>query len=382
MKLIYSLSFCLICFCFATSATSQTLTVDDIVYDLMGEPFRTQGPFGAPWGQHEAYLEGLPANYDWFGGARPGAWMSRENFGAIAVWGQVYEEQGGSPEENFRVQIRNLALYYFENGKWTLLEQTKNNVGGSWYLTNFDDGTAEGSKRSESSSNGGGISVTLIDGHNFHWWGSKWPRSEMPKTAEAIFAIGEARIIPNTDPDVDLGNVRVLGGTGIDFYTTVDHSAGPNERITSAAIPRHKFLTPEWQYLTMYLVGDEPPESVEDYRDAILSRPLPPPATTGIEQGDLQQLRHFRLYPNVPNPFNPETTLSVEFAEPRAIVVDIFDISGNRIKTLAKTTLPAGRHTFTWNGTDSNGQNQPSGIYVYRVESNSQMETGKMTLLR
>ncbi len=382
MKLVYRLTFCYAAFCFAVSSVSQTLTADDIVYDLMGEPFRTQGPFGEPWGQHEAYLEGLPTNYDWYGGARPGAWMNRENFGAIAVWGQVYEEQGGYPETNFRVQIRNLALYYFEDGKWTLLEQTKNNVGGSWYQTNFDNGTAKGSKRSESSSNGGGISVTMIDGHNFHWWGSKWPRSEMPKTAEAIFAIGEARIIPNTDPNVDLGQVKILGGTGIDFYTTVDQSAGPNERITSAAIPRHKFLTPDWQYLTMYLVDDKPPASVEEFRDAILSRPLPPPAITRVEQGQLEQPRDFKLFPNVPNPFNPETTFSIDMAKAENLCVNVYDVRGIRIKTLVNGFLPVGQHSFTWHGTDHSGNTLPSGVYVYQAASNTRIETGKMTLLR
>ena len=272
--LLYIFNIALVCSSLAQVPTS----VDQVVYDLMGEPFRTMGPYGAPWGKHEAYLEGVPTSYDWYGGAKPGQWMNRSQYGAIAVWGTAFEMEGGSPEKNYRVQVRNLSIYYYQDGEWVLLEATPDNIGSAYYLTNFLSGTASGDKRSEIN-NGGGISATMIDGHVFHWWGDSWPRSPMPKEAEAIFGIAEARLIHGTDPDVNLRNVRVLVGTGMDYYTTVDYSAGPNEAITGAGIPRHKFLTPEWKPFSMYLVGNTSPESIEEYRNMILSRPLPPGVT-------------------------------------------------------------------------------------------------------
>lgn len=252
-----------------------TTTREQMIYDLCGEPFRT-GIFKAPWGKHEALLNGVPENYDWYEGSRPGSWLNPEGFEGLTTWGQVYVEKGGSPEENYRVQIRNLAIYKYENDEWTLVVETPNNVGGNWYTENFNNGTASGNKRMESEANGGGISVTMIDGHNFHWWDDAWPRSQMPHTAEALFAIAEVRLIPNTDPNVDLANVKVLGGIGMDSYTTRDYSAGAGERITSMFMSRHRYITSEWQSFTSYLCGENPPQTYEEYVSNVASRPLPP----------------------------------------------------------------------------------------------------------
>ena len=251
-----------------------------MIYDLCVEPYRA-GAWGEPWGKHEALLNGLPSNYDWYEGARPGSWLNPEGFEGLTTWGQVYVEKGGSPEKNYRVQIRNLAIYKYENEEWTLIVETPDNVGGSWYRENFNGSTLSGNKRSEPKLNGGGISITMIAGHNFHWWDDAWPRSQMPHTAEALFAIAEVRLIPDTDPDVDLSKVKVLGGIGMDSYTTRDYSAGASERITSMVAPRHRYVTSEWQAFTSYLCGENPPQSYEEYVTNIDSRPLPPRVING-----------------------------------------------------------------------------------------------------
>jgi hypothetical protein len=360
-----------------------TTTQELMLYDMVGEPFRS-GIYGAPWGAHEAELHGLPSGYDWYQGARPGAWMNREEFGAIAIWGQVYEEKGGSPEDNFRVQIRNLYIYYYENEKWTLLEKTENSVGGSWYKTNFDNGTAEGSKRSEPKSNGGGISITMIDGHNFHWWGSKWPRSKMPQTAEAIYAVAEVRLIPDSDPNVDLSAVRVLASTGLDYYTTVDHSAGPNERITSGAIARHRFISSEWSTHTMYICCNKPKNSItlDDYVNDVLSRPLPPGVYPTKVQTTQQQPNDFLLSANYPNPFNPATTIEFNLSKTGPVSLVILDVHGREVKTLYNGRAAAGRHSVAWDGTDDAGQDVSSGIYFYQLASSAGIETRTMSLIR
>lgn len=169
-------------------AFSQVTTTRDLlIYDLCGEPFRT-GAYQAPWGKHEGYLNGLPSDYAWCEGARPGSWRNSENFDGITVWGQVYVEKGGSPETKYRVQVRNIGLYKYEDNEWSLIHETPDNGGGNWYTERFDNGTATGNKRNEPAENGGGISITMIDGHNYHWWDDAWPRSQMPHDADAIFS--------------------------------------------------------------------------------------------------------------------------------------------------------------------------------------------------
>ncbi len=385
MKFIYHCCF-LMCALFNLSLigilhAQPTTTQEKMLYDMVGEPFRSGGDFGAPWGAHEAELHGLPSGYDWYQGARPGAWMNRDNFGAIAIWGQVYEQKGGSPEKNYRVQIRNLYLYYYENGAWTLLEKTTNNVGGSWYKTNFDNGTAQGNKRSEPASNGGGISVTMIDGHIFHWWGSKWPRSVMPKTADALYAVCEVRLIPNTDPNVDLSKVAVLASTGMDYYTTVDHSAGPNERITSGAIARHRFISAEWSTHSMTICREQPPQTLQDYVNDVLSRPLPPGVyPTAVHT--LEQPRAFELYQNYPNPFNPTTTITFDLPHKTHVSLAVFDVTGRQVNLLLNENFPGGSHSIIWAGMDEAGNALPSGLYFYRLYVQDRVETRKMSLIR
>ncbi|HWO93364.1 MAG TPA: hypothetical protein VNL92_01230, partial [Dehalococcoidia bacterium] len=90
--------------------------VDVMVYDMFGSPPRAlnetqKSRWGMmPWAAHELSPKGVPGDYDWFAGARPGLWT---NFaGAITPWGQVYEASTGSPVTDVRIHIRNMELYF------------------------------------------------------------------------------------------------------------------------------------------------------------------------------------------------------------------------------------------------------------------------------
>ncbi len=89
-----------------------------------------------------------------------------------------------------------------------------------------------------------------------------------------------------------------------------------------------------------------------------------------------------RLDQNHPNPFNPVTCIN--FNLPRYTVVDltVFTLSGMRVETLIKSGLPAGDHSATWTGQDSQGRAMPSGTYIYRMRTEDRTETRSMTLLR
>jgi hypothetical protein len=83
-----------------------------------------------------------------------------------------------------------------------------------------------------------------------------------------------------------------------------------------------------------------------------------------------------------PNPFAGRTEFA--FAMPRAGAAElaVYDLAGRRVATLISGTLPAGSHGATWDGRDDAGRAQPSGVYVYRLRTATQVAVQRVTLLR
>jgi hypothetical protein len=90
----------------------------------------------------------------------------------------------------------------------------------------------------------------------------------------------------------------------------------------------------------------------------------------------------FRLCQNVPNPFNPSTTIRFDLPETGQVRVRVYDIGGRLIRTLIEGELPASSHRVVWDGRDERGQGVASGSYFVRVEAGENVATGRMTLLR
>jgi parallel beta-helix repeat protein len=85
---------------------------------------------------------------------------------------------------------------------------------------------------------------------------------------------------------------------------------------------------------------------------------------------------------NFPNPFNPSTTISFELAKAGHVKLDIFNVNGALITTLADEAREAGRHDVLWNGKDAKGLSVASGVYFYRLEAGGEVQSKKMMLLR
>ena len=90
-----------------------------------------------------------------------------------------------------------------------------------------------------------------------------------------------------------------------------------------------------------------------------------------------------RLLPNIPNPFNPATTISFELPAPSRIDLRIYDVSGRLMRILlGEDILEAGRHEVAWNGRDESGRFVSAGVYFCRLEAGSITKTGRMTLVK
>ena len=91
----------------------------------------------------------------------------------------------------------------------------------------------------------------------------------------------------------------------------------------------------------------------------------------------------FALYPSVPNPFNPQTTIAYDIPSGGADVnITVYDVAGRMVRELVNEHRAAGTWSVQWNGDDDHGQRVASGVYFYRMHAGSFVETRKMVLLK
>jgi hypothetical protein len=83
-----------------------------------------------------------------------------------------------------------------------------------------------------------------------------------------------------------------------------------------------------------------------------------------------------------PNPFNPRTTLAFEIASRQRVKLSIYDVAGRHVVDLEDRALDAGRHQRTWTGTDARGHELASGVYFVRLQTQDELLTQKVTLVR
>ncbi len=107
-------------------------------------------------------------------------------------------------------------------------------------------------------------------------------------------------------------------------------------------------------------------------------------AATGIDAEAVfaENPRAFELGQNYPNPFNSSTIIPVRLSHPEYIRLEIYTVTGNRIRNLQQGVLQGGSYRFRWDGTDEQSQPAASGVYFYRLFGENTFRAGKMILLR
>ncbi len=90
----------------------------------------------------------------------------------------------------------------------------------------------------------------------------------------------------------------------------------------------------------------------------------------------------FSLRQNYPNPFNANTNISFDLVYKSPVSLEVFNIAGQKIKTLVDGSLNPGHHTILWDGTTDDGQKTASGVYFYKLQANNHSRTMKMVLLK
>jgi hypothetical protein len=103
---------------------------------------------------------------------------------------------------------------------------------------------------------------------------------------------------------------------------------------------------------------------------------------TAVEEQISLLPKSTQLYDNYPNPFNPTTTLKYDMAKSSHVSLVIYNMLGQKIRTLVDAAKPAGYHAVVWDGTNDAGISVASGIYLIEFKADSYAKTNKMILMK
>ncbi|MCF7885077.1 MAG: cellulase family glycosylhydrolase [Candidatus Marinimicrobia bacterium] len=102
--------------------------------------------------------------------------------------------------------------------------------------------------------------------------------------------------------------------------------------------------------------------------------------TEGVNN-DISPLQNYCfLSKNYPNPFNPSTKIEYNIPNSSHVSLSIYDLLGNKVKTLVNKNLSSGHYEVCWHGTNQNEQNVSSGIYIYELITENDCKINKMLL--
>jgi hypothetical protein len=168
--------------------------------------------------------------------------------------------------------------------------------------------------------------------------------------------------LPNQEDD--LRGYRIYRGESEDF------EVGPETLVDETA--ETGWTTPElhgfYRITAVDQHGNESPPADPEQVVGIASEPLP---------------EALALHPCTPNPFNPATTIRFDVPAPGGrIQLEVFDLTGRRVRVLADAYHAPGRHEVRWTGTDDRGRAVSSGVYVSRLTRGGETRTAKMLLTR
>jgi len=105
---------------------------------------------------------------------------------------------------------------------------------------------------------------------------------------------------------------------------------------------------------------------------------------------DQLSVTSYQLEQNYPNPFsqiprfagNPTTTISFALPEAGEVSLSIYNMSGQLVKKLVAGEMNAGRHSFTWDATNTRGERVASGVYLYVIKAGAFTSQRKLVLMK
>lgn len=90
----------------------------------------------------------------------------------------------------------------------------------------------------------------------------------------------------------------------------------------------------------------------------------------------------FRVYPNVPNPFDAQTTIAFDLPSDQRVQMAVYDLRGEHVRTLLDQVMPAGRHSMTWAGIGDDGRPLPPGVYWIKTQARDRRDVHRTVLVK
>jgi hypothetical protein len=101
-------------------------------------------------------------------------------------------------------------------------------------------------------------------------------------------------------------------------------------------------------------------------------------ALTPVEEAPLAVKLHYPF----PNPFNPRTVIGFTIGAKQAVRLTVYDIRGARVAVLADRVFDAGHHEIGWDGKNAEGRAVSSGVYFFRMETESYQSVERAVMIR
>ncbi len=210
-----------------------------------------------------------------------------------------------------------------------------------------------------------------------------WDRELYVGTALLGDALASFRILDNQDTEFDFNDTF----TDLEKWQTISGSVPPLEllrRDVAYVIATGPFsmLPGESVEIGFAMLGGESVADIEANAGAAQALWQTRLVTSVRDPQPADVPGRFSLAQNYPNPFNPETQISFELPDTRTVSLAIYNLVGEKVRTLLTGELPGGQHSVRWDGRDDSGKKAVSGVYIYRIRAGNFRDTKKLTLLR
>lgn len=193
-----------------------------------------------------------------------------------------------------------------------------------------------------------------------------------------------------TDYQINTKVISTGGIASVSLFWTTDTSIGFNEiSMTasgndnySAVIPGQSYGTSINYYITATNNNSKTISKPMVAPDGYFKTLIDPGGTTSTKDpitGEIPQ--KFTLSQNYPNPFNPITIINFSLPRSSRIKLEIFNISGERVRTLIDQRYAGGSHSVVYDGTNDQGELQSTGIYFYQLKVENRFIQSKQMLL-
>ena len=173
------------------------------------------------------------------------------------------------------------------------------------------------------------------------------------------------------------GNVG--GATGAEYKTILVYDITTDTwslNLSEISSKRHWMATAEYKG-GLYVVG-----GIDSIANAVdIVEEIVPQGTAGVNT-ETEVPEGYLLTQNYPNPFNPSTSIKYSVPELSNVLIKVFDLLGNEVETLVNEEKPAGTYEVIFNSHSGEVRNLPSGVYFYKLQASSFIETKKMILLK